>query len=158
MLDANAATMIRPVALVKISSNASIDLELRAGEAAAIDVGAVGEQRQHAARAELGEAVQVEMLAVDRRLVDLEVARMDQRPDRRVDRQRHAVGHAVRHADEFDLERTDRHALARPHRHEPVRAVEAVLPQFGLDERERQRRGVHGTVDVAAARAERAPM
>ena len=63
--------------LVKISSNAVDDLDLRTGEALAIDVGAVGEQRQHALGAELGEAVQVEVLAVDRRLVDLEVAGVD---------------------------------------------------------------------------------
>ena len=59
------------------------DLDLRAGEALAIDVGAVGEQRQHALRAELGEAVQVEVLAVDRRLIDLEVAGVDDRAGRR---------------------------------------------------------------------------
>ena len=81
MLDENAATTSLPSVLVKISSNASIDLDLGAGEAAAIDVGAVGEQRQHALGAELGEAVQVEVLAVDRRLVDLEVAGVDDHAD-----------------------------------------------------------------------------
>ena len=42
------------------------------------------------------------MLAVDRRLIDLEVAGVDDDADRRVNRQRHAVGHAVRDADELD--------------------------------------------------------
>ena len=74
MLDENVATTSLPSVLVKISSKASIDFGFGPGEALAIDVGAVGEQRQHALRAELGEAVQVEVLAVDRRLVDLEVA------------------------------------------------------------------------------------
>jgi hypothetical protein len=50
------------------------DVEFRAREAAAIDVGAVGEQRQHPFGPELREAEHGEMLAVDRRLVDLEVA------------------------------------------------------------------------------------
>ena len=59
------------------------DLDFGPGESLAVDVGAVGEQRQHALRAELGEPVQVEVLAVDRRLVDLEVARVDDRADRR---------------------------------------------------------------------------
>ena len=40
---------------------------------------------------ELGEPVEVEVLAVERRLVDLEVAGVDDRADRRVDRQRDAV-------------------------------------------------------------------
>ena len=102
MLDANAATISLPVALREDLLERFDDLELRAGEAAAIDVRAVGEQRQHALRAELGEAVHVEVLAVDRRLVDLEVAGVDDDAGRRVDRQRHAVGHAVRDADELD--------------------------------------------------------
>ena len=41
------------------------DLGLRAGEAAAVDVRAVGKQRQHTLGAELREPVQVEVLAVD---------------------------------------------------------------------------------------------
>ena len=54
------------------------------------------------ARAQLGEAVQIEGLAVERRLVDLEVARVDDRAGRRVDGERHAVRHAVRDAEELD--------------------------------------------------------
>ena len=77
MLDENVATTSLPCVLVKTSSNASMTSISGPGEAAAIDVGAVGEQRQHALRAELGEAVQVEVLAVDRRLIDLEVAGVD---------------------------------------------------------------------------------
>ena len=58
------------------------DFALRSGEAAAVDVRAVGKQREDAGRAELGEAVDVEMLAVDRRLIDLEVAGVDDDADR----------------------------------------------------------------------------
>src|ERR687888_76392 len=93
MLDANAATISLPVALVKISSNASMT-----------------------SRSELREAVDVEVFAVDWRLIDLEIAGVDDDADRRADRERDAVGHAVRDADEFDLERPDRHPLARLHR------------------------------------------
>ena len=67
------------------------DFALRSGEAAAVDVGAVGKQRQDARRAELREPVHVEMLAVDRRLIDLEVARVDDDADRRVNGERDAV-------------------------------------------------------------------
>ena len=74
MLDENAATTSLPVGAREDLLERVDDLALRAGEAAAIDVRAVGEQREHALGAELGEAVQVEVLAVDRRLVDLEVA------------------------------------------------------------------------------------
>ena len=69
---------------------------------APIDVRAVGEERQDALAAELREPMEVEMLAVERRLIDLEVAGVHDDADRRVDRERHAVRHAVRHANEFD--------------------------------------------------------
>ena len=102
MLDANAATIRRPGRAREDLLERFDDLALRSGEAAAVDVGAVGKQRQHAGGAELGEAVDVEVLAVDRRLIDLEVAGVDDDADRRVDGQRDAVRHAVRHADELD--------------------------------------------------------
>ena len=147
MLEANAATTMRPVALVKISSKASMTSQLGAGEAAPIDVRAVGKQRQHALRAELGEPMEVEVLAVDRRLIDLEVAGVNDDAGRRVDGERNAVGDAVRDADELDLERTDGHPCARADRDE-LAAGDAVLLQLGLDQRERQRRPVDRAVDV----------
>ena len=81
MLDENAATTSLPSVLVKISSNASIDVGLRAGEAAAIDVGAVGRTAPaRPAAPSSREAVQVEVLAVERRLIDLEVAGVESTP------------------------------------------------------------------------------
>ena len=53
----------------------------------------------------------------------------------------------MRHADEFDGERTDRHAVARPDGDERA-PFDAVLGQLRLDERERQRRAVDRAVDV----------
>ena len=74
-----------------------------------------------------------------RRLVDLEVAGVDDEPDRRADGQRDAVRHAVRDANELDRERADRDAVARPDGLE-TRPFEAVLLQLRFDQRERQRR------------------
>ncbi len=118
----------------------------RAGEAAAVDVGAVGEERQHPLGAELREAVDVEMLAVDRRLIDLEVAGVDDDAERRMNGQRHAVGHAVRDADEFDRERTDV-TRSRGRTGTSSGVAKAVLAQLGLDQREGQRRAVDRAVD-----------
>ena len=108
MLEENVVTTILPGALVKISSKPSTTSRSEPREAAPIGVGAVGEQREHARGAELGEAMQVEVLAVERRLIDLEVAGVDDHAARRVDRQRQAVRHAVRDAQELDRERADR--------------------------------------------------
>ena len=123
------------------------DLDLGAGEAAAIDVRAVGEEREHALRPQLGESMQVEVLAVDRGLIDLEVAGVDDGADGRRDRQRHAVGHAVRHADELDRERAHGHALPRLDGLEPVAGIDAVLFELGLDERQRHRRAIDRAVE-----------
>ena len=124
-----------------------LDLELGAGKALAIDVGAVGKQRQHARAAELGESMDVEMLAVDRRLIDLEIAGMHDRSRRRMNRQRDAIGHAVRHAQELDLAVADADALARLHGDQPIAGIDAVLFELRPHERQRQRRAVNRTVD-----------
>jgi hypothetical protein len=85
----------------------------------------------------------VEVRAVDRCLVDLEVPGVDDDPGWRVNRQRHAVRHAVRDADEFDLERSDRHALSRLDRNQFVLVVDAVFLEFRFDQRQGQRRAVN---------------
>ena len=79
------------------------------------------------------------MLAVDRGLVDLEVAGVQDDAERCVDRQRNAVRHAVRHADELDLEWPDGDALAWPHRL-GRRVLQPVFLQLLFDHRQRQRR------------------
>ncbi len=147
MLDANAATTSLPVRAGEDLLEGVFDVDLRSGVAAPIDVGAVAEERQHAFRAERREAMQVERVAGERGLIDLEVAGVDQHALRRADDHRHAVRHAVGDADELDLERPNREHVARRHRDLAVRRVDAVLLELGLDQRERQRRAVERTVD-----------
>ena len=88
----------------------------------------------------------VEVLAVERRLVDLEVAGVDDDAGRRVNRERDAVGDAVGDADELDLERPDGDAVVRLDR-DQLAAVDAVLLELRLDHRQRQRRPVDRAVD-----------
>ncbi len=123
------------------------DVEFRTSKAGPIDVRAVREQGQHALRADLGEPVKVEILAVDRRLVDLEVAGVDDQADRRRDRQRHAVRHAVRHADEFDREGSNRDRFARPDRLQAIGVIDLVLIELRLEQGERERRSVDRAVE-----------
>ena len=149
MLDANIATTILPGRAREDLLEPVDHVELRSGEALAIDVRAVGEQRQHARRPELREPMEVHVLAVERRLVDLEVAGVNHHAARRVNRDRHAVGHAVRHAQELDRERPDLHAIARPDASQPrLRLAASCSSSFGLDQRQRQRRAVHRPVEV----------
>ena len=123
------------------------DLDLGSREAAAIDVRAVRKEREHTLRAELREAVQVEVLAIDRRLIDLEIARVHDRPGRARDRERHAARHAVRDPDELDDERPDGHLVPRPDRLEAILRVDAVLHELWLDQRKGHRRAVDRTVE-----------
>ncbi len=118
------------------------DLDFGAGEAAPVDVGAVGQQGEDARRAELRQPVHVDALAVDRRLVDLEVAGVDDHAVRRLDGQRDAVGDAVRDAKELDGERADRDALARPHPRQPAPRLVVVVFELRFDERQGERRAV----------------
>jgi hypothetical protein len=93
--------------------------------------------------------VNVEVLTVDWRLIDLEIAGVDHDPARRMNGQRHAVGDAVRDPDEFDLEGADRHAVGGTQRRQPrARHVDAVFHELRLDERERERRAEHRSVDI----------
>ncbi len=123
-------------------------LRFRPGETAAVDVRAVGKEAEHAGGSELREPVDVEMLAVDRRLVDLEVAGVHDDAERRVNRQRDAVGHAVRHADELDGQRPDAHPIAGAHGVQ-IDPVVAVLAELRFDHRERQRCRVDRSLEQA---------
>jgi hypothetical protein len=143
MLDENAATTSFPCVLVNSSSNDSVT----SISEPAIDVGAVGEERKHPLRAELREAVQIEMLAVDRRLIDLEIAGMDDRARRRRDRERDAVGHAVGDADEFNRERANRDAIARADRLQSIAGLDLVLLELRFDEGQRHLRPVDRPVE-----------
>ena len=106
------------------------------------------EQRQHTACAELREPMDVEVLAVERGLIDLEIPRVHHDAAGRLDRHRHAVRHAVGHTHELERERPDGHPFARLHLHEPRRRIEPVLLELGPDQRERERRPVNRTLHI----------
>ena len=89
------------------------DGALRRRVARALDVGAVAEKREHAFAAVPRKGVQIERRAVDGRLINLEIAGVNDDADRRANGQRHAVDRAVRDADEFDFERADFHQAPR---------------------------------------------
>ena len=127
-------TTILPVALLKISSKPSMTSRSEPVKPRRSAFVLSEKQRQHARRAELGEAVQIEGLAVERRLIDLEVAGVHDDAGRRVNRQRQAVRHAVRDAQELDAERADRHASARGATGDQAIAdVDAVFLELRLD-------------------------
>ena len=124
-----------------------LHLQLRPGESLAVDVRAVGKQRQHAGAPELREAMHVEVLAVDRRLIDLEISRVHDRARRRMNGHCHAIGHAVRDAQELHFAVAHANALARLNGDEAVAWIDPVLLELRPQERQRQRRRVDRSVD-----------
>ncbi len=73
----------------------------------ALDIRAVAEEREHAFLPISREGVQIELVLVRRRLVNLEIAGVDNHADRRAHRKRDAINRAVRDGHEFDAERAD---------------------------------------------------
>ena len=74
---------------------------LRRTEARQLSVGGVGKQTQHTLLAVMGKTGDVEVLAVHRSVVELEVTGENDHASRSCDRQRVAVGHRVGVADEL---------------------------------------------------------
>ena len=107
MLDENAATISRPVVLVKISSNASTTSSSEPVKPRRSMFVLSANSASTPAEPSSAKRWTSKCCAVDRRLIDLEVAGVEHDAGRRVDGQRHAVGHAVGDADELDLERAD---------------------------------------------------
>ena len=106
-----------------------------------LGVRGVREQAQDALGAELREDREVRELAVDRGVVELEVAGVDDRPDRRAQGDPHRVGDRVADPERDDRERADLELIARVEREDRV-VVELVLLDLVAEEPARQRRGV----------------
>ena len=83
------------------------DGPLRGGVARVLGPGRVGQEAGDAFGAEPGEDREVGELAVDRGVVELEVAGVDDRPDRRLEGDAHRVGDRVADAERDDAERPD---------------------------------------------------
>ena len=104
MLDAKQATMIFLRLEWKICSMWRRTMHFRRREAGPLAVGAVAEQRQYALLSQSREPGVIRQIAIEGRLVQLEIAGVNDRSHRRRDRQPDAVGDAVRHAQDFHLD------------------------------------------------------
>ena len=137
--EANEATRTRPVSTGMIWRNASPTSRSEPVTPGALGVRRVPEQEVDPARAELGEPADIGSQAVDRRVVDLVVAGVEDAAAGRVEHDRDGVRDRVRDADELDAKRPELDGAAfgigLP---ELGGAQEAVLVELRLDEAERQ--------------------
>ena len=101
----------------------------------------VGEQADDAVLAQAGKHGEVGPPAVDRRVVELEVARRDDRPDRCMERDPHRVRDRVADPERLHAERPDLEVVARIQGQERV-VVELVLLDLDAQQAARQGRGI----------------
>ncbi len=126
-------------------------------EAGALDVGGVGEKGEDTFVAVAGEGVEVEGRATDGRLVDLEIAGVNDDAEGGAHGERDAIDGAVGYGNEFDFEGADFDKAASGNDF----AERGGLEQAGFIEpffyeREGETRSVHGDVEIAKDVSERA--
>ena len=117
------------------------DESLRARVAGPLGVRGVAEHEIHSEVAELGETAHIGLEAVDGRVVDFVVRRVEDALSAHLHDDAGVVGYRVRHPHELEAERAFLHrSVLRPHL-DQLRAVgELVLGELRLDEAERQPR------------------
>ena len=113
MLLAKVATMMRPVEPLHDLAEGLADGPLGRRVAGVLGARRVRQQAQHALGAEAGQQGEVGQLAVDRRVVELEVAGVDDRAERRAQGDAHRVGDRVADAEGGRLERAKVDRVAR---------------------------------------------
>jgi len=118
-------------------------------EAGALDVRGIAEESEDAFVTIAGEGVKVELPVVHGRLVNLEIAGVDDDAERSTDSKRDAVDSTVGHGNEFNFIRADFDAaagrnLAKDRGIEEIGFLEALL-----DQSEREARAVNGNIEVA---------
>ena len=124
------------------------DLALARDEARHLGVGRVDEEEIDALVAEAREAVEVGDPAVERQLVHLEIAGMQDKPRGGANRHGQRVGDGVVDREELQVERADREPL--PLGDDMGHGLDARFAQLGLGEGQREARAVEGDVRALA--------
>ena len=132
--------------IVESAVKCRTDRTLRRRMALALRIRRIRHEHEDAAVAEVGEAAEVRHLAVNRRVVELEVARVHDHADRRLDGEADGVRDRVIDADEADTEAADIDDVAL-HDRVQVARVNAVLLEAALEDAERQARAVDRHID-----------
>ena len=141
--------MMRPGAAAESVGQRAPDLVLGRRRARPVDVRRVGHEAEDASLSELGEAVVVRALAVDRVRVELEVPRVDDSAHGRLDPVAEPVDDRVGDPDRLHPEAAEVERAARLDRHEPRAVLEPVLAQTLPGQRERHPGPVDRHVELA---------
>jgi uncharacterized protein YciU (UPF0263 family) len=140
--------MMRPGARAKMFAKASPTTRSEGVCPGPLGVGRIGKHAQHAVLADTRDRREIGRLAVDRRLIELEVAGVKDRAEFGMDRERAATGQTVVDVDELGLDRTVADRFSRLYRDEEPVARFLIL-QLRTDQRERKRRTDDRNVELA---------
>ena len=147
------ALFVRPAEQVR---KALGHLLLGGGEAGALGVGGIAQQRQHALGAVLREGGQVGGPAGEGGVVHLEVAGLDDDARRALDGEGHRVGDGVVHMDGVDGKAAQLELAPGGDLHQLGAAQQAVLFQLVLDEADGEPGGIHRQVHLLEQVGQRA--
>src|SRR5215470_6166321 len=120
--------------LVELASNGAFTWRVTA----ALHVGRILKQREHAFFAVFGEGMKVKKAIVGRRRIYFEIAGVKHHAQRRVDCQRNAIDQAVRHLDRMNRKGPDFEALTWPNLAQVSFVEQTVFIQLVFDVGERE--------------------
>ena len=138
-----------PLAAIEDLLHARPHRALALGVAVAVAVGRIGKQQQHAALAVVGQRMQVEQFVVGGGGIHLEIAGVDDDAEGRSDGESDGADNRVGDVDELDLERADFDDLLGRDLDQDGIALQVVLFQPPLDQRQREGRAIDRNVDIA---------
>ena len=137
-----------PWSLTKDALERGVQVTFRAGAAAALGVRRVAQQQQHAFIADAPESLHVGRMAVGWRVVELEVAGVDDPSHGRLDGETDRVRDGVADGNRLDPEWAELHRVAHTHLAKIGLTQHAVLPEFRLEEAEREAGAEDGGVQL----------
>ena len=110
-------------------------------------VGAVRHHQQHALVAQIRETAEICHLAINRGIIQLKVAGMDNRPHRRSNRQPHCIRDTVIHPDKIHMKTACLDGITL-HDSTEIAGIHAILLQPALQDAQGQPRAINGNINL----------
>ena len=114
----------------------------------ALRIGGVAHEGQHTFISQFGEALQIDGVAVNRRIIHLEIACVYDRARGGLDGQGSGIHNTVIGLDEFDIKFSQFHNVAEGDNVKFCHLEQVVLAELVFDDAHRQTRPVHGDIDL----------
>ena len=134
------------------------DFSFAHGVAGTLDIGGIRHQKKNAFRAQSAQPAQIHQLAVDGRIIHLEIARVNDNAHRRMNGQGACSGDGVAHADKLYFEYARGYNIAGLDYIYIYASEQFVLFELAFNQSGSQARGIHGRRDFPEHIRSRADM